>query len=469
MPFTLYPRPGLGALSTPPVAGHGRALYGTSDGACYAVVDQALYYIDPNFIFNLIGHLLSDATTPVSISDDGTMAIVVDNSPFGYQINLGTRTFSQINDPNFVGSTRADFLDSFLLLNIPGKNQWYTTTSDAITPFNPLYIGIKTAWPDPILCVVAIEREAWIFGPKKAEVWYNAGAVPFPFQILPGNIIEQGCAAAYSPAKSDTSVYWLSQAPEGDRMIMRGNSLNVAQRISTHAIEAEWRKYARVDDAIGATYQVNGHFFYKIHFPTADKTWGYDETVGAKSPNAAWHEDNWIDTNGVLHRARNTFCTFAYGKNLALDWATGALYQIDPYNTADNGNPIPLIRSFPHQVNELKYINFREFTADVATGQSVGTGEGIKFQRPWSDGFNSGFGPTNEVSSPQLCMRISRDGGNNFGNNRIKTLVGSGNYRTMQRWRGIGIARDAVFELSSTADMLSAINGAYIDPDVATS
>jgi hypothetical protein len=463
MPFTLYPRPGLGPLSNPPVGGHGRCLYSTSDGALYAAIDQAVYYIDPNFKFNPIGNLLTDATTPVFICDNGTNAILVDGSALGYQWPLATRAFGEIIDPNFFGSTRADFIDSFIVLNRPGTNTWYSTTSSVVTPFNGLYVGKKTAWPDPIVSILTVEREVWIFGPKKAEVWYNAGAVPFPFQILPGNIIEQGCAAPYSPAKSDTNVYWLSSAPEGGFMVMRGNSLNVAQRISTHAIEAEWKTYARVDDAIGATYQVQGHFFYKLHFPTADKTWGFDETT------KQWHEDNWIDNNGVLHRARNTFCAFAYGKNLGLDWATGALYQIDIDATTDSGNPIALVRGFPHQLNELKYINFKFFTADVTTGTGLNTGDAGQLLRPWSEGFNAGFGPLNQVDVPQIAVRLSRDGGNRYGNYRTKALVSSGNYRTMQRWRGFGIARDGVFEISSTADMIASINGAYIEPELATS
>ena len=471
MPVTHYPRPGLRFLSTPPVGGVSRCLYGATNGDLYAIIGQQVYYIDPDFVFHTLGSLLAGSTTPAYIADNGSQAIVVDGSPQGYIITFAKggnpRTFAQIADPNFPGSTRADFIDSFLVLNVPGTNQWYSTQSDMITPFNPLYIGVKTAWPDNVLCVVTSERQVWVLGPKKAEIWFNAGAVPFPFQILQGNIIEQGCAAVYSPAKIGQNLYWLSQSPEGDRMVVKVDSQNIAQRVSTHAIEAEWRSYARIDDAVGATYQISGHSFYKLTFPTADKTWGYDEATNQ------WHEDNKIDANGVFHRAHNTFCAFAYGKNLALDWDHGALLQIDPAATSDDvgvsTNPVVWIRSFPHILNELKYVSYSAFSADVATGTSVGTGETTQFLSPWSSGFSTGFGPVTPVAAPQLCMRMSRDGGYTFGNGRIKTLVGSGNYRTMQRFRGNGIARDAVFELSSTAQMIGALNGAYIDPIPASS
>lgn len=461
-PTTHYVRPGLRPLGAPPAQGFGRCLYAATNGDLYAVVNQSVYYIDPDFNFHPLGNLVTDVTTPAYMADNGSDIIVVDGSLNGYDIAMKTRIMTQIGDPGFQGSTRVDFLDSFIIFNIPGTNQWYCTLSDQIA-FNALYIGIKTAWPDNILCVVANERLAVLFGPRKGEPWYNAGSAAFPFNILPGIIIEQGCAAVYSPQKMDTNIYWLSQSPEGARMVMRINNQNVAERISTHAIEDEFLTYGRVDDAIGSVYQQGGHSFYCLHFPTADRTWVYDQAT------QQWWEDNWIDPNGALHRARNTFMAYAYGKNLGLDWATGQLYQVDPATLTDNGVPIPWIRSFPHFANELKYVSHTCFVADVATGTSVDTGEGVQFKSPWSKGFSSGFGPLSEVAAPTVSLRISRNGGARFGANRQKANISSGKYRSMMRWRGNGLARDAVFELSSTAEMCGALNGAYIDPVGASS
>jgi hypothetical protein len=260
----------------------------------------------------------------------------------------------------------------------------------------------------------------------------------------------------------DTYVYWLSQSPEGARMAMRLTSGNVAQRISNHGVESEWLSYARVDDAIGSVYQIKGHSFYCLHFPTADRTWVYDAAT------EQWWEDGWFDNNGVQHRARGAFTAYAYGKNLALDWATGALYQIDQQTLTDNGQPIPWVRSFPHYTDELKYVNMAAIVADVETGTGVGTGENGQFNSPWSAGFSSGFGPITQVAAPTVNLRISRDGGTRYGNNRPKMGVSSGRYRTMMRWRGNGTARDWVIEFSSTAEMAKALQGAYVEPIGAT-
>lgn len=450
-------RPGLLGLGAPPAPGFGRCLYRATNGDLYAVINQTVYYIDPNWVFTPLGNVIANIQTPAYMCDDGTDIVLVDGSPQGYDVTMSTRTMLQIGDPNFLGSDRVDYLDTFLIFNRPGTNEWYCALSDQIS-FNGLFVGVKTAWPDNILCVVANERQAILFGSLKGEPWYNAGSVPFPFQLTPGVIIEQGCAAKYSPQKMDTYVYWLSQSAEGARMVMRMASNNVAQRISLHSIEAEFLKYPRVDDAIGSVHQIEGHSFYSLHFPTADRTWVYDAAT------EQWWEDASFDANGVQHRSHATFTAYAYGKNLALDWATGALYQINPQTFTDNGAPIPWIRSFPHYTNELKYVTMANIIADVETGTRPGTGEVGQFLSPWSLGFSSGFGPITQVAAPTVNLRISRDGGNRYGNNRPKMGVSSGRYRTMMQWPGNGMARDWVLEFSSTAEMAGSLQGAYIDP-----
>ncbi len=461
-PVTQYVRPGLKLLASAPQMVAGRCLYRSTTGFLFAVTGQQVFYIDQNFQFTQIGALQSNRTNPVYMADNGTSAFIVDGSPFGYIITLPTATapipvMTQSADPNFFGSDRVDFIDTFLIFNIPNTNQWYCSLSNDVA-FNGLFVGRKTAWPDPILCVVAIERLVYVFGPQKSEAWYNAGSTPFPFNIQPGVIIEEGCVAKYSPQKMDVNVYWLSQAPEGARKVMRGDQSLVARRISTHAIEAEFLKYPRVDDAIGSVYQVNGHSFYELHFPTADKTWTFDQAT------EQWFEDNYIDSNGVLHRSRAGFTAYCYGLNLALDWANSNLYQIDPSTFTDNGVPIPWIRSFPHLQNELKRITLSAITADVETGTRPGTGEAGQFLSPWSSGFNSGFGPLTQVVAPTITLRISRNGGATYGNNRPLQGASSGRYRNLMRWRGLGFSRDWVIELSSTAEMSGALNGAYVDP-----
>ncbi len=470
-PVTHLARPGLVAKGAPPIVAPGRVLYRSTrgvidpDGDLFCVLGQNVYFIDPNWAYTLLGQLATPANTPVSMADNGTDILIVDNSANGYQIALPAAgqtytaaSFTQIGDPNFLGSTRADLLNSIIILNRPGTNQWYCTTPGAITPFNALYIGVKTAWSDNIRCVVANEAEVLVLGTQKSEPWYDAGAVPFPFQIVPQAIIEQGCVAAYSVEKNDAFVYWLSQDPKGARMAMKCGAANVAQRISNHGVEQEWLKYARVDDVIASAYQIEGHSFIRFTFPAADKTWVFDEAT------QQWWEDNWMDNNGALHRARNTFCAYAYGKNLGLDWSTGQLYHINLEAETDAGQPIPWVRSYPHQVIELHNVSMAAFIADVETGTDEAAGEATQFLSPWSLGFNAGFGPVTELEAPAVFFRYSKDGGNKFSNVRSHYGLSAGRYRRIMRWRDLGIGRDWVFEVSSTKQMSKALQGGFCDP-----
>ena len=461
VPVTHYPRPGLTPLGAPSNQGRGRAVYGATNGDLFAVVDEQVFYINPDWGFVSLGFLQTALTTPVIMADNGTNVVIVDGSLTGATIALGapssytSTSLTQIGDPNFLGSDRVDFLDYFLVFNQPNTRNFYCTEANSLV-FNALFIGVKTAWPDNIVGISCVERFAWIFGPKKSEIWFNSGSVPFPFQIQPGLIVEHGCAAKYSIAKQDVNVYWLSESPEGARMVMKGFQ-NLALRISTHAIEAELLKYARVDDAIGSTYQLTGHNFYCLHFPTADKTWVYDEAT------KQWHEESYTDTNGFQHRSKTPFTTYAYNTNVGLDWQTGQLYKLDPTNFTDNNIPIKFARSFPHIISpESQRITVWKFVADMEVGTATGIGSVPVLESPWSLGFSNGFGNTTLVEPPLVSLRMSRTRGASWGNYVMQPMGGQGLYYTRPTWNRLGYFVDAVFELEWSTPMKTALNGAFI-------
>jgi hypothetical protein len=454
---THYPRAGRTLKGTAPSQGRGRCLYGATNGDLYAVIDQSVYYINPDWVFTLLGALVTPSTNPVYMADNGTDIVIVDGSPQGYDINMAGRTMTQIGDPNFLGADRVDYLDSFFVLNQPGTPNWYCSLSNQVV-FNALDFGTKTAWPDNIVSICAIERQAAIFGPKKGELWANAGTSPFPFGILPGNIVEQGCAAKYSVAKMDTFVYWVSQSPEGDRMAVKSaGSTNAAVRISTFAIEAEWKKYARVDDAIGQTFLLEGHAFYSLHFPTADKTWTWDEAT------QQWHEEGYIDINGAQHRMRDPFSAFAYGTNVSLDFSNGNLYAIDPTNFTDNGAPILCLRSLPHVVSgDDERVTYWECMADFECGTTPNTVQVAQTESPWSLGFSAGFGPKVLIEPPLVSLRVSRTRGFSYGNAVMQPLGAMGQFNKLPTWRRLGYGRDLVLELSWSSPLKTALQSVWL-------
>jgi hypothetical protein len=455
-------RPGLRFLSAPPSPGRGRGLFATSTGDLFAVIDINVYYINPDFSFLLIGQLATPGSNPVSMSDNGQNTVLVDGSASGFSINLVTprpisaASFTQIGDPNFLGADRVDFIDSFIILNQPATPNFYSTLSNQIA-FNALDFGSKTAWPDPIQTIAAVAREAWLLGTRKGEVWYNAGAAGFTFQSVPGVIIEHGTIAKYSLAKQDVKIYWLSQSPEGNRMVL-SNDGRAAKRISSTAIEQEFKKYKRVDDAIGGCFQLGGRAFYKLHFPTQDLTWVYDESVG--DSNVAWHEERYCDPNGVLHRTRDAFYAFAYDTNVALDWATGTLYAIDStvfvdQITASTSAPIVWIRSMPHILaGKFERITFNQLIADVEVGTGLGT-------------VNVPIVVSGKVIEPPLIsLRSSDDRGGSFGNKVMQNLGAQGEYNDTATWWNLGMARDKIFELSGSTPQKFSLLGVFVESEL---
>lgn len=478
--ITHYSRPGLVALSSPPVLGQGRALYVTTLGDLYAVVDRAVYYIDPDWRWTQVGSLFTVTNTPVSIADNGKTAFLVDGDFSGSQIDLPTRTFSQITDPNFLGSTRADFLDSFVVFNEPNTPNWYCTESNS-NVFNGLFFGTKTAWPDNVQTIIVNERYAWIMGRYKSEVWQNAGLVPFPFALVSGSIVEHGVAGAYAVTRQDVNIYWLSESVEGARMAMRG-AQGLAERISTHAIEKEWLDYPRVDDCICTAYQIRGHAFIFFDFPTADRTWVFDEAT------REWHEQATFDTNGVQHRMRSLFKAYAYNTNIAQDWNTGQIYRIDENAFTDAGTNIVYQRGFPHLIDEQ---NFARLTVwRVIADMECGTGDPIVTVTrviPTPTGLPYSFIdmtnplvtlidygspvigtesiPVETLNYPQVWLKISRDRGNTFFTHSMQQLgiPGPPGYFTRPTFNRCGYAYDMVPMLEWTGPVRTALNGVVVE------
>jgi len=430
-PSTHYPAPGLILLATAPDAGW-RCLYrakGTGD--LYGVCGSSVYYISPAWVLTNLGTMTTYSGI-VSMADNGFTILVVDGTAQGYTIDLVTRGFAILADPNFYGATRVDICDTYFVLNRPNTNNWYISlTNQAV--FNNLDIASKTSSPDKVASIAVMGDNIWLFGTLTTEVWYDTGAADFAFGKIPGTFIEHGCVAPYSLAKYELNLYWLSQNEAGQTIVMRGNSLQ-AQRISTHAIEAEIGKYGNVSDAIGFVTQMAGHAFYYLTFPTADTTWVYDEST------KFWHERVWSDTNGAWHRHRASCAAFVYNANVCGDWQNGNLYAFDFNTYSDAGNPIVYLRTFPHMVQESRLVTYRRFVADM----EVGAGDP-------------------NLPMPVVSLRWSDDRGASFGNPVTMPLGQAGQYQTSIQYWGLGAARDRVFELSWSAPVKTALNGAWVD------
>lgn len=436
-PATYYQTPGLAALATAPVAGW-RALYTATNGTLFGVCGSTFYSIAEDFTLAPLGSI--DSTSgQVSMVDNGLQILIVDGSSQGWTFDLIGSVFTKITTDAFYGANRVDFVDGFFILNRPDSNQWYIS-GFLNSEFDPLDFAAKTGFSDKLIAVAAAKRQVFLLGESTTEIWYNNGGVAFPFARMPGAFIQFGCAAAATVQQMDGSVYWLSQSPQGACLVLRTENYDRA-RISTFAVEKELQTYPTISDATAYTYQQDGHTFYVLNFPAANKTWVYDVST------SEWHERMFLDIQGGENRQRANCHAVLNGKNIVGDWQTGKLYEMRLDLYTDDGDPIRRIRSFPHLLSDGDRVMYRTFIADIQAGQGVAS----------------------SFESPEIRLRWSDTRGYSWGNYVSQELGAIGELLTCVQFQRLGMARDRVFELSWSANAKTALSGAFVDSQPAGS
>ena len=406
-------------------------------------------------------------TGPVSIADNGLQIFFACN-PDAYIYTESTDTFSQITDPDFPGAATVGYLDGYFVFNEPDSQRlWVTQLYDGFE-IDPLEFASAEGSPDGVVGVLVDHRECWVFGTDSTEVWYNSGGLDFPLSPIQGAFNEIGCAAPASIAKMDNTVFWLGADARGQGIIYKAAGYS-AQRISTHAIEWRIQSYLDMSDAVGYTYQQDGHAFYVLSFPSADETWVYDAAT------SAWHQRSSYSAiapseggfseafyegafyvvqpltasgvSGIFSRHRsNCQCNFQ-GNIIVGDYANGNIYTFELDVFEDNGIAQRWLRSWralPTGQNNLKRTANHSLQLECETGVGVSTGQG---------------------ADPQAMLRWSDDGGHTYSNEHWASMGKIGATGTRVIWRRLGMTlklRDRVYEVSGSDPARIYLTGAEL-------
>jgi hypothetical protein len=473
-------------------------------GFGYAVSGNTLYKITTAWTATTLGTIAG--TGPVSMSDNGTQLFVAANGP-SYIYNANTNVFAQITDEDFPGAVTVGYIDGYFVFNEPNSQKvWVTSLLDGLS-VDPLDFASAEGSPDGLVSLTVSNREIWLFGTNSTEVWYDAGTADFPLQRIQGASNELGCTAPYSVAKMDNTVFWLGADARGRGMVYRANGY-IGQRISTHAVEWHIQQYGNLSDAIGYTYQQDGHSFYVLIFPQANTTWVYDLAT------QAWHERAGWD-NGEFTRHRSN-CQMAFNNEIVVgDFENGNIYAFDLDVYADNGDIQRWLRSWralPPGQNTLLRTTHHSLQLDCETGvglaqypaydaedliaengdlliaeyvqNDITTESGEELTTEAGDGFEliadtpdypipfvppmyltTTSYPAAPGYNPQVMMRWSDDGGHTWSNEHWTSIGLIGNYGKRAFWRRLGMTlkiRDRVYEVSGTDAVKIAIMGAEL-------
>jgi hypothetical protein len=372
------------------------------------------------------------------MADNGTQLFIASN-PDGYIFNMTTLIFAPITDPDFPGAVTVGYLDGYFVFNEPNSQRVWTTALLDGSSVDPLDFASAEGSPDGLVSLIIDHREAWLFGTNSVEVWYDAANAGFPLTRIQGAYNEIGCVAAYSVAKLDNGVFWLGGDARGEGIVYRTNGYT-GQRISTHAIEWQIQQYGDISDAIGYTYQQDGHAFYVLIFPSAGATWVYDVATDNWHERAAW-------VNGEYTRHRSN-CQMAFNHQVIVgDYNDGRVYAFDLETYSDDDQPQRWLRSWralPQDQNTLVRTAQHSLQLDAETGVGLNSGQG---------------------DAPEAMLRWSDDGGHTWSNEHWSSMGAIGAYGTRTFWRRLGMTnklRDRVYEVSGTDPVKIAIVGANL-------
>jgi hypothetical protein len=239
----------------------------------YFVVGNTLYEISGDGTAVSRG-TLATTTGRVSMAHNGTRSggnqqiMIVDGS-FGYIYDNTTATLSKITDADFTNALSVVSIDGyFIYAQKDSDTFWYSDQYDGMT-WSGTDFGVAEGDPDEIQALAADRRELFIFGKKTLEVWYNSGDTDNLFQRFQGGFTQTGCAAVFSPARTDNNLYWLTANQRGHGQVAMMGEGYQPKIISSPEMARQVSRYSRIDDAFSYVYQHEGHEFYVLTFPTA--------------------------------------------------------------------------------------------------------------------------------------------------------------------------------------------------------
>ncbi len=426
----------------------------------YAVIDNDFYeFVQSADGTTLTGTLrgslpVGSQTGPVKMITNGSLGnqIMIVDGTNKYYFDTLVYTFAAIDDDGLGLQTNyVTYLDGYAILPQKDTNQWFITglSEDFQLPdfsvIDPLDFASTTTKADVIIAAETLGQYVYLFTETGAEVVFNAGTTAldgtetqFPFAKVTQLSLEQGLAAPFSLAKGDNTLFFLSASDRGAGYVCRidGQTPSI---ISTTAINNQIDNYSTISDAIGFVYQNNGHEFYVLTFPTADRTWVYD--ISTKT----WHErrsayEKSPSTGIIQGRFRANCYAKLNGVHYVGDYQSGKIFQMTDTAYDEAGTTITRIRACPHMSEKQQRISVYSLELDVSRGIGIISGQG---------------------SDPGIILEVSRDGGRTFIDKGSESMGVMGEYQKRCRWNLLGQARDWVFRITVTDPIEHVIMGAF--------
>jgi hypothetical protein len=322
--YVLQPTPGM-LLFGAAASGVDRGVL-EHQGILYHVCGTKLYTVASNGTHTDRGTIAG--TDQVIFTPLGSGIVIVANVGVNLYLWDGS-TLAAINDGDLETPKSATTLNNQVIYQ--GDNGRFVTSDVGdSTTIDALNYATAESFPDDLVRVYAFNQQAYFFGEKTIEVWWNSGQGSPPFDRIEGGILQVGLNAKHSVASNDRRMYWL-----GDDLQVYALAAGSAQQpVSNIALHGLIASYATTSDAIGWVFTLEGQEFYVLTFPTQGVTWLFDEKTG-------W---TTLSSGAAGGRSLANSYAYAFGKHIIGDYASANLYQWSPTVYTDNGTAIVRLR-----------------------------------------------------------------------------------------------------------------------------
>jgi hypothetical protein len=463
-----------------------RALY-TYGNSMYGVVGRDVYRFTPPLVKSNIGTVGSpQGFISISANNNGQVIFVDEKGGYIYDVNTSTFTTLDRNVSSQSGFPRTPLnvvsLDGYFIVpggsdtDSNGRTYQISAINDG-TKWDPLDEAQIQAYSGELVGVGIVNRRLYFFKTDSTEVWFNAGLADFPFRRDNNLLFNFGCISASSIISDFGYLFWLARDRNGVGSVMMTTG-QAPQKVSNESVDNLIASFSNPSDVTSYLYKDNGHIFLVMSWTTDDTTLVYDITMNN------WHqmqmhktlEDSSVPYSGMVRHLSNCHAYFNDIHYIG-SYKGPTIYEFSRDYATNDGEPIRRVRICPHFFDpSYKMLQIKSIQLDMQMGIGLsGTTRNAEF---WGDSSGNSL-VTNDGDSlifnefdaigidPNIYLRISRDGGNTFGNYHPSSVGKIGNRRARAIFRNLGLMRDLVAEISFYDPVLPVvILGAAINYEV---
>ncbi len=398
----------------------------------YIVVYNKFFRVNSDYFVEEIGTLQTSSGF-VDLACNGIDITFVDGK-YGYVYIIGSSSFQQITDVDFIGADVIRYTDGYYLVNRPNTGQIWRSDFNNGLGWGGLAFSTEGGDPDNLISIEIDGKDIWLFGGYTSSIWINIGVGQFNFAPINGTFIQEGIVSPFARCAVNNAIYWVSKTKKGKgevfQSVARSPKVISSQPVMYNLSNSD------LSNCYMWSYQKDGHCFIVIGIPSTETTWVYDSTV------QEWHQRS-SQINGVKKRSRSIWCSTFNELHVVGDCFEGKLYSLDNNVYDENGDPLIAVRTTGITRNKQNRITIDELILPIEKGVGLIDGE-------------------NEDVNPQMMFSWSKDGGRNWSAEEDIPMGKIGEYDFIPKVSQLGQGIDWVFRIRVSAKVKRVILDGYI-------